>query len=281
MKESSKMGIPMSKKITSDLGFKLSVGVPLLLVAIGGWYLSAVLYQTSSSTGMGAVAQVPIATMANVFTAPDISVVASFLAIWLVGMVAMMFPAMVPIMSVYSGLVTKEEKGNLLRLVGPPLFLGGYLSLYLLLGLCLFAAVYAVFQLSLVLPWLSSFSVVGVATVLFAAGTWQLTPLKEKMLGKCTSPMGFFMTHIKKGISGAFRMGTEHGIYCVGCCWLYMFVMLAVAAMSLLSMVLLSGLIIVEKAFIGKTSWFKWLSAGIFFSLALLVIAFPSILSFA
>jgi predicted metal-binding membrane protein len=263
---------------TSGLGFKLSIGLPLLVVAVGAWYLSAVLYQASSPMDMGSMAPaIPIATMASMFSTPDIAVILAFLVVWLVGMVAMMFPAMVPIMSFYSGLVTKQEKRpNLSRVLGTPLFLTGYLSLYLLLGLGLFAAVYAVFQLGLVIPSLSSLSVIGVAVVLFAAGIWQVTPLKEKMLGKCISPMGFFMTHAKKGLSGAFTMGAEHGVYCVGCCWLYMLVMLAVAAMSLVSMVLLSGLIIVEKAFVGKTSWFKWLSAGIFLTLGIAVLVFPS-----
>jgi len=268
----------MSNPITSGLSFKLSIGVPLLVVAIGAWYLSAVLYQASSPMGMDSMAPViPIATMAGMFTTLDAGVVFAFLVVWVVGMVAMMFPAMVPIMSFYSGLVTKQERRpNLSRLVGPPLFLTGYLSLYLLLGLGLFAAVYEVFQLGLMMPWLSSWSVFGVAAVLFAVGIWQVTPLKEKMLGKCISPMGFFMTHARKGLPGAFRMGAEHGVYCVGCCWLYMLVMLGVAAMSLISMVLLSGLIIVEKAFVGKSSWFKWLSAGIFFSLGAAVLVFPT-----
>jgi len=268
----------MSKTLTSGLSFKLSIGVPLLVVAVGAWYLSAILYQASTPMGMNSMAPaIPIMTMAGMFTTLDVGVILAFLVVWVVGMVAMMFPAMVPIMSFYSGLVTKQEnRPRLSRLVGPPLFLTGYLSLYLLLGLGLFAAVYEVFQLGLIMPWLSSWSVFGVAAVLFAAGIWQLTPLKEKVLGRCISPMGFFMTHAKRGLPGAFRMGAEHGVYCVGCCWLYMLVMLAVAAMSLVSMVLLSGLIIVEKAFVGKSSWFKWVSAGIFLSLGAVVLVFPS-----
>ena len=268
----------MSKTTTSGLGFKFSIGVPLLLVAIGAWYLSAILYQASTPMGIASMAPaIPIATLSGMFTTLDAGVVLAFLVIWVVGMVAMMFPAMVPIMSFYSGLMTKQEsRPKLSRLVGPPMFLTGYLSLYLLLGLGLFAAVYEAFQLGLVMPWLSAWSVFGVAAVLFAAGAWQLTPLKEKMLGKCISPIGFFMTHAKKGLPGAFRMGAEHGVYCVGCCWLYMLVMLAVAAMSLISMVLLSGLIIVEKAFVGKSSWFKWLSAGVFFFLGAAVLLFPT-----
>ncbi|MGD0477936.1 MAG: DUF2182 domain-containing protein [Nitrososphaerales archaeon] len=271
----------MSNTLTSSFGFKLSIGIPLLAVAIGAWYFSALQFQASSPTTMGPTpTAIPIATMVSMFGSPDIGMLSSFLVVWIVGMVAMMFPAMIPVVSIYSGMTTKEEKGpNPSRFVGPAVFLTGYLSLYALLGLFLFVAVYAVFQLSFILPWLSSLSLVGVAAVLFAAGIWQLTPLKEKSLAKCISPMGFFLTHAKKGFSGAFRMGAEHGIYCIGCCWLYMLVMLAVAAMSLLSMALLSGLIIVEKAFVGKARWFKWLSSGIFFFLAALVITFPSYLA--
>lgn len=268
----------MSTTPTSGLNLKLSIGVPLLAVAVGAWYLSTILYQDSAPMGIDSmVSAIPIASMGSMFSSPDFGVVLAFLVVWIVGMIAMMFPAMVPIMSFYSGLVTKQERRpHLSRLLGIPLFLGGYLSLYLLLGAGLFAVVYLVFQLSLVMPSLANWSVFGVAAVLFATGIWQLTPLKERMLGKCVSPMGFFMTHAKKGLDGAFRMGAEHGIYCVGCCWLYMLVMLAVAAMSLVSMVLLSCLIIIEKAFIGKTSWFKWLSAGIFLFLGAAVLVFPS-----
>ncbi len=275
------MGTPTAKMPTSDLAFKLSIGIPLLMVAIGAWFFSAYLIQTSSPMPMDSVAPVlPIATMASMFDSPGVGVISSFLVVWVVGMVAMMFPAMIPVMSFYSGMTAEERKrSNTAYFAGPSLFLVGYLSLYALLGLFLFAAVYTVFQLSFILPWLSSLSVVGVAAVLFIAGIWQLTPLKEKSLAKCVSPMGFFLNHTKSGLSGAFRMGAEHGIYCVACCWLYMLVMLAVAAMSLLSMALLSGLIIIEKAFVGKTLWFRWLSAGIFFFLAALSIAFPSYLA--
>ena len=271
----------MSKIFKSDLGFRLSIGVPLLIIAAGAWYLSVYSLQTSSSMSMdSSMASIPIATMASMFSSPNAGIVFGFLIVWLVGMVAMMFPAMIPVMSFYSRLTNKGgEEGKPSRLVGFTIFLGGYLFTYGLLGFGLFAAVYLAFQLSLLLPWLSSLSVTAVAIVLFITGIWQLTPLKEKSLAKCVSPMGFFLVHFKKGSLGTFRMGAEHGFYCVGCCWLYMLVMLAVAAMSLLSMALLSGLIVVEKAFVGKSSWFKWLTAGIFFSLAGFAVAFPSYLA--
>jgi predicted metal-binding membrane protein len=270
----------MFERLTSNLGFKLSVGVPLLAVAAGAWYLSAYTLQ-SAFMGTGAsMSPLPIVMMASMFNSPDIFMVSTFLLVWVVGMVAMMFPAMIPVMSLHSRMMDKDEEHHgPSRYFQSTLVLGGYLSLYAILGLGLFIAVFGVFQLGLVLPWLSSFSIAGVVAVLFVTGIWQLTPLKEKMLAKCISPLGFFLTHSRKGTLGAVRMGAEHGGYCVGCCWLYMLVMLAVAAMSLVSMALLSALIIIEKAFVGKSSWFKWVSAGIFFSLALIVAAFPSYLS--
>ena len=41
-------------------------------------------------------------------------------------------------------------------------------------------------------------------------------------------------------------------------------------------MVILSALIIVEKAFVGKSSWFRWLTAGVFFLLAAFAVVLPS-----
>ncbi len=260
----------------SELHYRLSVGVPLLLVAGGAWYLSAYVFQSSS---MGLSGGLPILSMADMFTMPDIPMVSSFLLVWVVGMVAMMFPAMIPVMSIYSKLMVKAE-GNprMAKLVGRPLFLLGYLTAYAALGLVLFSVVYLAFMAGSAFPWLSAYSVYGLAGVLLITGIWQVSPLKEKALTQCISPMGFFVTKAKKGLSGAYMMGAEHGWYCVGCCWLYMLVMLAVAAMSMAAMVLLSGLIIVEKAFLGGARWFKWLSAGVFVVLALAVALAPSLL---
>ena len=261
---------------SSDIRSKLLVGVPLLAAAAGAWYLSAYVLQSSSMDMAGGI---PILSMADMFLMPTAPVVSSFLLVWVVGMAAMMFPAMIPVTAMYSKLMVKgEARPRLARFVGIPLFLGGYLSAYAALGLALFGAVFVAFTLAGGVPWLSAYSTYGLAAVLLLAGAWQVTPLKEKALTQCISPMGFFMTKAKKGLSGAFRMGAEHGGYCVGCCWLYMLVMLAVAAMSMLAMALLSGLIIVEKVFFGGAKWFKWASAGIFVLLALAVVVSPGLL---
>jgi predicted metal-binding membrane protein len=56
---------------------------------------------------------------------------------------------------------------------------------------------------------------------------------------------------------------------------MYMLVMLAVAAMSIPSMVLLASLITVEKAIVRGAMWFKWVSAAIFIALGGALILLP------
>ena len=38
----------------------------------------------------------------------------------------------------------------------------------------------------------------------------------------CRSPLQFVLTRWRSGSNGAFRMGLEHGVYCIGCCWFLM-----------------------------------------------------------
>ncbi len=57
---------------------------------------------------------------------------------------------------------------------------------------------------------------------LLIAGIYQWTPLKQACLTTCQSPLAFVMRRFRSGSWGAFRMGVEHGTYCVGCCWALM-----------------------------------------------------------
>ncbi|HZB80803.1 MAG TPA: DUF2182 domain-containing protein, partial [Nitrososphaera sp.] len=66
-------------------------------------------------------------------------------------------------------------------------------------------------------------------------------------IGYCESPMSFFMRRWRDGTSGAFKMGVYHGIYCLGCCWAYFLLMIALGWMNLLWMGLFAGIIFGEK----------------------------------
>ena len=212
----------------------------------------------------------------GMFVSPDIGSLSLFLLIWVVGMVAMMFPAMIPITSIYNATIAKSTPQ---RRIGSLLFLTGYLSMYLALGLSAYLAVLLLISLVSMMPFLLNYATFAVGIVLIATGLWQLTALKNACLRRCISPLGFFMTHTRKGFAGALRMGADHGYYCVGCCYMYMAVMFVVAGMSLPAMALLAIMITLEKAVVKGARWFTLLVSAVFIALGLIVWVFPKGLS--
>jgi predicted metal-binding membrane protein len=205
--------------------------------------------------------------------------VAFFEVIWIIGMAAMMFPAMIPVVTFYNKVVAKSEASpERSRILGTPAFLTGYLMTYALLGVGAYLAVYAGIALSSTFPVLSALSIVAPAAVLVAAGVYQFSSLKTRCLSQCVSPFGFFATHTAKGITGAISMGFSHGAFCVGCCWAYMLVMLAVGAMSLPVMAALAGLIAVEKVIVRGSAWFNRSVGFGLVGLGIIVALFPNLL---
>ena len=73
------------------------------------------------------------------------------------------------------------------------------------------------------------------------AGLYQWTPLKHACLRQCRSPFAFLLAQWRDGWSGALRMGAEHGLYCLGCCWILMALLFAVGVMNLLWVAVLAA----------------------------------------
>jgi len=84
--------------------------------------------------------------------------------------------------------------------------------------------------------------------ILFAAGVYQWTPYKDACLRHCRSPLSFLLSDWREGSLGAFRMGIDHGLFCLGCCWLLMALPFALGVMSLAWMAAITVFILVEKA---------------------------------
>ncbi len=83
--------------------------------------------------------------------------------------------------------------------------------------------------------------------LLIAAGAYQWTPLKDRCLGNCRSPMAFLTHSWRDGRGGAFRMGLEHGLYCVGCCWVMMGLLFLGGVMNLLWIAAITAFVLLEK----------------------------------
>jgi predicted metal-binding membrane protein len=66
-------------------------------------------------------------------------------------------------------------------------------------------------------------------------------------LRRCRSPAEFLSSHWRRGNAGAFRMGVEHGAYCVGCCWLLMGLLFVVGVMNLVWVAVIAAFVLIEK----------------------------------
>ena len=85
------------------------------------------------------------------------------------------------------------------------------------------------------------------AAILFAAGLYQLTPVKDACLHHCRHPAQFLSRHFRPGWSGAARMGLIHGTYCIGCCSLLIFLLFVGGVMNLAWIAVLTLMVAAEK----------------------------------
>ena len=87
----------------------------------------------------------------------------------------------------------------------------------------------------------------GVAAILLAAGVFQLSPLKQACLRACRSPLGFLLGHWRAGLGGSLALGWSHAVYCLGCCWALMVVLVAAGAMGLAWVLLIAAVVAAES----------------------------------
>ena len=169
----------------------------------------------------------------------------------------------------------KKSSSSLLEFLPRPsyslkiiLFVGSYLAGWALTGIALLIAwsvpinyFFMGMNSSLISKQQLDF-VFGILLIL--AGLYQFSPLKTKCLGYCESPMSFFMRRWRSGTIGAVKMGMYHGLYCLGCCWPYFLLMIALGWMNLLWMALFAAIIFGEKIWLRGGIWVAR-SAGIGF----------------
>ena len=172
-----------------------------------------------------------------------------FVLSWTAGMAAMMFPAISPMVLLYNKLI-KTNNGETVSVTSYSfrmvLFVGCYLAVWALTGPALLLMWSVPMNAFLMEIGRNDLQIVY-GIILMAAGAYQFSPLKSKCLGYCESPMSFFMRRWKSGTVGAVKMGTYHGLYCLGCCWPYFLLMVALGLMNLLWMGVFAGIIFAEK----------------------------------
>ena len=203
----------------------MAIIAALLVCAAAAWLFTA--QQAESMSGLGGMAMLGGGL---------------FLAIWVVMMVAMMFPSVAPMVVTHARIVRSRGEGAVPTIS----FVLGYLVVWTAAGLVPLAVIQLLGS-SVASPlsgWLPRLG----GTVVLVAGVYQLTPLKNACLRACRSPLSFVLSHdFGGGARAAARAGMSHGLYCLGCCWALMAVLAVLGLMNLAWMAVFAVVFFLEK----------------------------------
>jgi predicted metal-binding membrane protein len=176
------------------------------------------------------------------------SAAALFLGMWVVMMVAMMLPSLVPMLRRYRqavGRTGETRPGRLTALVGV-----GYFFVWTVLGMAAFPLGVALAAAEMQQPALARAVPIAVGVVVLMAGSFQLTAWKARYLAYCREAPGRGCT-VPDDAGAAWRHGLghglRHGLHCSHCCAGLMAILLGLGVMDLRAMAIVAAAITVER----------------------------------
>src|SRR5215470_15274804 len=220
-------GLPERSVLASDR-VTLVTSAVLILIAAAAW---AVVVRSS----LGAPDM-----MMTMFMPLTVSDGVAFVASWAVMMTAMMLPSALPMVALY-GATQRGAAGPAPRGVSDAVFTLVYLVVWAASGVPVYVAHNLLMALA---PKTFAYAIVG---VLLAAGVYQLSSFKQACLRACRSPLGFLLGHWRSGIRGGLALGWSHAVYCLGCCWALMVVLVGAGAMGLVWVLTIAAVVAAEK----------------------------------
>jgi predicted metal-binding membrane protein len=228
------------------------------LSEVGGFLgISALLFAASAamtigwSASMSEMGEMPMPggwTMSMVWmrmpgqTWPGVA--GSFLGIWLVMMVAMMLPSLVPMLWRYRQAVDRTGETRL----GPPTALVGvgYFLVWTGFGMAAFPLGVALAAVQMQQPGLARAAPIAAGVVVLIAGSLQLTAWKARHLARCREAPGRGCT-LPADAGTAWRHGLRLGLHCTHCCVGLMAILLVIGVMDLRAMAVVAAAITVER----------------------------------
>jgi predicted metal-binding membrane protein len=190
----------------------------------GGWMMSMAWMRMPGQTWPGAAA--------------------SFLGMWVVMMVAMMLPSLVPMLCRYRQAVGRPvgtRLGRLTALVGL-----GYFSVWAAFGMAAFPLGVALATVEMQRPALARAVPVAVGLIVLLAGALQLSAWKARQLACCREAPG--RGHpIPADAGTAWRHGLRLGLDCSRCCGGLMTILLVVGVMDLRAMAAVTAAMTAER----------------------------------
>jgi len=163
---------------------------------------------------------------------------------WLVMMMAMMLPSAAPTILLFATIARRSPTAPR---SGPALFAFGYVAVWAGFSLLALLVQFLLEWTEWLSPMMESNSMTLSALLLLGAGIYQFTPLKRACLRLCRSPLDYLASHWHAGRTGALRMGAQHGLYCVACCWGLMLLLFVGGLMNLWWIAALALYVLFEK----------------------------------
>ncbi|MEO8303992.1 MAG: DUF2182 domain-containing protein [Betaproteobacteria bacterium] len=164
---------------------------------------------------------------------------------WVLMIAAMMLPTTFPMLAMVRRVTeARPDAGRLLALT-----LIGFFVAWLAFGLVAHSADAGVRWATSRYPWFVAHGWLIGAGVLAGAGLFQWSALKYRCLDQCRTPFGFVSARWRGRSPSreAFRIGLDHGLFCVGCCWALMLLMFVVGMGSIGWMLALALVMAAEK----------------------------------
>lgn len=179
------------------------------------------------------------------FAGSPLTFAALFVVGWTVMTIAMMLPTSSPLILIFRRMTrSRPHSGWLIAIL-----VTGYLLVWIFFGSLIYVLNRGAHIVAWNVVWLRNRPVALQAGILLGAGLYQFSALKYACLDKCRSPFAFVASRWrgKRVARESFWIGAEHGVYCVGCCWSLMLVMLAISTASFAWMLALGAIMAAEK----------------------------------
>jgi predicted metal-binding membrane protein len=172
----------------------------------------------------------------------------SFLGMWVMMMMAMMLPSLVPMLRRYRDVVSGiADRARVPRLGWLTALVGaGYFSVWILWGVAAFALGIALAEMEMRQPALARAVPIAVGAVILLAGAFQFSAWKARHLACCryeSAPAG----RLPSDSGTAWRHGLRLGVHCSSCCGNLILILLVIGIMDLRAMAVVTAAITAER----------------------------------
>jgi predicted metal-binding membrane protein len=206
------------------------------------------------------------------WSGPEFAFVASM---WIAMMIGMMTPSAAPMILLYAR-VGRSAAAQGKPFASAAWFASGYLLAWSAFAVAATGAQWLLEQALLIAPMMGPASPLAGGLILIVAGVYQWTPLKDACLGQCRAPLTFIQQHggFQREAAASLRLGIQHGLYCIGCCWALMALLFVGGVMNPLWIAGIVALVLVEKL-VPTAPWVSKAAGVALATAGVLMIALP------